>query len=316
MKDFSSVTICHYETEEPGSCRINPVLQTTLSPCGQWWIQFGGRSGNLKSCFAPMEKLARWCWVVAWFILGWGLSAAHWSTYLVVCMIYFLPCFVLYYTRCAVVPLKMVALSQPASCSLDLPTVYMTVIGVLGEIPCFGEHSLCLGQVLGPSTRLTLVGVLSLYLHLWVWAVSRGFFLSFGDSFSYLDYVFVFRENIFLLLITLSWQHSFGPFTSVCRTFFCSGISGEFLIIYCLVYTFTFYVTSHFPNEPYLGHNILINRIILLQCVTLFQAEISQTPFILCEVTNTSGIPFISNGGVHFTPLDGDGAGYHGTATS
>lgn len=164
--------------------------------------------------------------------------------------------------------------------------------------------------------RLTLVGVLSLYFYLWVWAVSRGFLLSFGDYFSYLDYVFVFRENIFLLLITLSWQHSFGPFTSVCHTFFCSGISGEFLIIYCLVYTFTFYVTSHFPNEPYLGHNILINRIILLQCVTLFQAEISQTPFILCEVTNTSGIPFISNGGVHFTPLDGDGAGYHGTATS
>lgn len=153
MKDFSSVPhICHCETEEPGSWRINPVFQTTLSPCGQWRTQFAGRSGNLKSCFAQMEKLARRCWVVAWFILGWGLSAAHWSTYLVVCMIYFLPCYVLYYNRCAIVPLKMVPLSQPASFSLDLPTVYMTVIGVLGEILCFGEHSLCLGQNLGSGT--------------------------------------------------------------------------------------------------------------------------------------------------------------------
>lgn len=64
-------------------------------------------------------------------------------------MIYFLPCCVLYYTRCAIVPFKRVPLSQPASFSLDLPTVYMTVIGVLGEILCFGEHSLCLGQNLG-----------------------------------------------------------------------------------------------------------------------------------------------------------------------
>lgn len=66
-------------------------------------------------------------------------------------MIYFLPCSVLYYTRCAIVPLKMVPLSQPASFSLDLPTVYMAVIGVLGEILCFGEHSLCLAQNLGSA---------------------------------------------------------------------------------------------------------------------------------------------------------------------
>lgn len=64
-KIFSLVThICHSETEGPRSWHINLVLQTTLSLCGQWWIQFGDTFSNWKPCFV------RWCWPVPWFILG------------------------------------------------------------------------------------------------------------------------------------------------------------------------------------------------------------------------------------------------------
>lgn len=90
----------------------------------------------------------------------------------------------------------------------------------------------------------------------------------------------------------------------------------NFLTIHCLVNILTFHVAFHLPNEYYLGHNFVINWTILLQCVTTVKAEISQKQIILCEVTNTSATPFIGNGGVHFTPLDGHEAGCHGTATS
>lgn len=68
MTDSSSIThICHWET------LIYSVLQTTLSPRGRSWIQFTiDTSSNRKHCFV------RWCWHNSF----WGLSAAHWSTYL------------------------------------------------------------------------------------------------------------------------------------------------------------------------------------------------------------------------------------------
>lgn len=41
--------------------------------------------------------------------------------------------------------------------------------------------------------------------------------------FSYLDYIFVFKENVLVFLIYLSRHHSIGPSCSVCLTFFSSG---------------------------------------------------------------------------------------------
>lgn len=202
MKDFSSVTHnCQYETEEAGCCGINPVLQTTWSHCGQWWTQFGGRSGDLTSCFAQTEELARWCGVVASFILGCGLPAAHWSTHSLVCMIYFLPCYVFYYIGCAIgAPLSTcLFLPGPAHRLHDCVGVVLHASqsltpydtsrwskclrsSLLGETVFVRVGTLCANntwvhfrpigwQELLCFVRRTLVGVRSLYFYSWVWAV-------------------------------------------------------------------------------------------------------------------------------------------------
>lgn len=65
------------------------------------------------------------------------------------------------------------------------------------------------------------------FFYLLVRVVWWGLFLWLWNFFSYLEYIFVFRQNIFLPLMSLCWQRSFRPFCFIRR---------ELLIKYCPVF--------------------------------------------------------------------------------